>query len=337
MLSRTSLLSIVATSFSLVCSSKVQQAAQSSNAPEIANAFVIPKEPLQTISHRTVLPSSPSVASFGPLSNLSLVTFNRSELALNATAVGFKSSSADCDKGIGEGLNVQSCVQAYNSMTSYLAILARTRNKVTMGLPSQGIFDIPGFMRFLSTDGVCLIDLSLISDTADSTTTTELVMGATTLLRECVEGHDEPQGGRIYEFGEKRQIDMVLSHRGPDPLPTCQNPPPTGPPPQSCFSLFKSMPSEDFVQSFGQRGSNADVEVPRALHGADERCVLTLFTRGPMDWVSWVSVYLTAIEIDAICVRRGKRGFRSNLGRHGNIHITLTDSAQPGPALLSTF
>jgi hypothetical protein len=90
MLSRTSLLSIIATSFSLVCSSKVQQAAQSSNAPEIANAFAIAKELLQTTSHGTVLPPSPSVVSFGSLSNLLLVISNKSELALNVTAVGFK-------------------------------------------------------------------------------------------------------------------------------------------------------------------------------------------------------------------------------------------------------
>jgi hypothetical protein len=74
--------------------------------------------------------------------------------------------------------------------------------------------------------------------------------------------------------GGKRQIDMILSHRGTDPLPTCQNPPPTGPPPESCLSLFKSMPSEDVVQSFGQRGSNADVEVPRALRGGKSASLL---------------------------------------------------------------
>ena len=36
-------------------------------------------------------------------------------------------------------------------MISYLASLARTREKVTMGLPSEGIFDLPSFMRFLSS------------------------------------------------------------------------------------------------------------------------------------------------------------------------------------------
>ena len=41
-----------------------------------------------------------------------------------------------------------------------------------------------------------------MSDTADSTTTTELAMGATTLLHKCVQGHDEPQGGGIHEFGK---------------------------------------------------------------------------------------------------------------------------------------
>ncbi|KAL2055957.1 hypothetical protein ABVK25_003599 [Lepraria finkii] len=314
MLLRIPFLAIYATRVSLAASSLVQRAAQSSNIPEISNEFVIPSNSTQATSSGTALPSLPSVISSGSLSNLSLATSNTSELVLNGTAAGLKLPAVVCDEEKGEGLTVQSCIQAYNVMTSYLTRLSHTRTKVTIGTRSQGIFDIPDRIRFLSPQGICAIDVGLAYDQADSTTTIELASAATALLNQCVEGYAEPQGGEIVSLGEKRQIDMEFHFNPMITLPQCKNPPPTGPPAQSCLSLLQSMPLGRSEQSFGLRGSNADVELPRALHGADGRCTLTLNTRGPIDWVTWDDIYEAVVEIDAICVRQGIRGVRANLG-----------------------
>lgn len=152
MLLRIPFLAIYATRVSLAASSLVQRAAQSSNIPEISNEFVIPSNSTQATSSGTALPSLPSVISSGSLSNLSLATSNTSELVLNGTAARLKLPAVVCDEEKGEGLTFQSCIQAYNVMTSYLTRLSHTRTKVTIGTRSQGIFDIPDRIRFLSRE-----------------------------------------------------------------------------------------------------------------------------------------------------------------------------------------
>ena len=129
-----------------------QDTAQSSNPSEVSKAFTFPRESIHAAPSGTGLPVLPPIVEFGSLSNISTINSYTSNIAPNDTAAGLKPPAVVCDPEKGEGLSINSCRQAFSVMTSYLRTLGAARSKVTIGARSEGIWDIPDRVRFLSSE-----------------------------------------------------------------------------------------------------------------------------------------------------------------------------------------
>lgn len=70
---------------------------------------------------------------------------------------------------------------------------------------------------------------------------------------------------------------------------------------------------------------HVDVELPQAFAQPFERCVITVKTIGRPILAAWYMIYLAAIAVDAMCVRRGLVGVLNRLGSDGSLLVTIGD------------
>lgn len=75
--------------------------------------------------------------------------------------------------------------------------------------------------------------------------------------------------------GEDREIILGFEYGNPFVV-QCRDPPPTGPPLRSCSSLLEQLPASSIEQSFGPRGADVDVVLPRSFYGGNVACLINL-------------------------------------------------------------
>ncbi len=95
------------------------------------------------------------------------------------------------------------------------------------------------------------------------------------------------------------------------------------------------MPASDIEQTFGPRGADVDVILPRSFSSGnmtlmlgvrmaryctkypsteDGRCVLTFSTKEGSDRIQWVQMYYAATDLVSACVRQRKGGSLAGFG-----------------------
>ena len=138
MLSSLSISILILSVFSL---GLVQRQAQSSKIRILPATLNVPNPTASTLLSENTSPST-------SLSALPTSSFNVSS---NVTDV-LDTTQADlmCNRELGRGLTVQSCVQARSELKSWLD--GRPRYYITIGQPGYGVWDINDRIRFLSCE-----------------------------------------------------------------------------------------------------------------------------------------------------------------------------------------
>ena len=205
-------ISIVA--FSVASSGLVQRGAQISNIRILPASF---NQPSPTAS--TLLPANtPPSAS---LSALPTSSFNGSSKNINV--LNITEAELRCDRDRGQGLIVESCVQAQSQLNSWLNGIPR--DYITIGQPGYGVWDVNDRITFLScesiqkscgfeitdegeaADRVCAFDFWVTwGDDDHKVATSDLVHASNELMLHCVTPAGGPAAGSYGYIGNLRPL-----------------------------------------------------------------------------------------------------------------------------------
>ena len=127
--------------FSGASSSLVQRQAQISNTRILPATFNLPNPTASTLLPENTPPSA-------SLSVLPTLPFNVSSNVTNV--LNTTEAELLCDRDLGQGLTVQSCIRARSELQTWLA--RRPRYYITIGQPGYGVWDINDRITFLSCE-----------------------------------------------------------------------------------------------------------------------------------------------------------------------------------------
>ncbi len=207
-------LGIAIIAFSVASSGLVQRGAQISNIRILPASF---NQPSPTAS--TLLPEdTPPSASLSALPTSSFNVSSKNINDLNTTEAALR-----CDRPLGQGLTVESCVQAGSQLNTWLDGIPR--NYITIGQPGYGVWDVNDRITFLScefiqkscgfeitdegeaADRVCAFEFWVEWGDEDSQVPIyELVFASTELMLHCVTPVGGPAGGSYGSIGNLRPL-----------------------------------------------------------------------------------------------------------------------------------
>ena len=167
---------------------------------------------------------------------------------------------------------------------------------------------------------------------SDLETAKALSEAAEVIFESCVEGPVN-QGGVIGNLGVLKKLAIrIVSYR---PTVQCSNEPGgRGPPSASCRGLIDHMPATYNHQIFGPRhAEGVEVGLPKSFMEGEmsylsfveppeliiatavtQECVITADSVGNPTEATWYMIYLAAVAIDVMCVRRGLAGNATHIG-----------------------
>ncbi|KAK0509819.1 hypothetical protein JMJ35_008213 [Cladonia borealis] len=319
-------ISIIA--FSVASSGLVQRGAQISNIRIFPVSFNQPSPAASTLLPENTPPSA-------SLSALPTSSFNVSSKNINV----LNTTEADlrCDREGGQGLTVESCVQAQSQLKTWLN--GKPRYYITIGQPGYGVWDVNDRITFLSSDRVCAFDFWVTwGDEDHKVATSDLAHASNELMLHCVTPAGGPAAGSYGYIGFDENVEMEVRYQQRFSNLECSSAPPAGPSIASCFALRNSMPKAGDEQTFGRNGAEVDVVLPYTLVGGIVIPVPHYFSNptaddGADDSATWYEMYMAATEIEASCVRRGLRGMINGLGEDGNLLVMLSNPGRLSPGL----
>ena len=216
------LLGICIIIFSVASSGLVQRQAQISNIRILPASFNLPSSTASTLLSENTLPSA-------SLSVLPTSPFNVSSKASNV----LNTTEADltCEHELGQGLTVESCVQAQSQLRGWLNGVLRYY--ITIGQPGYGVWDINDRITFLSceftqklrgfwitdereaADRVCAFDFWVLPGGEDNRVATyDLLHASQEIMLHCVTPAGGPAGGSYDNIGNLRPPG-ITSHSKP--------------------------------------------------------------------------------------------------------------------------
>ncbi|KAL8749304.1 MAG: hypothetical protein Q9184_006863 [Pyrenodesmia sp. 2 TL-2023] len=172
---------------------------------------------------------------------------------------------------------------------------------------------LPQFIS--STDGRCQIEIGPGRQPREF----EIITGkrlrhlVIQVFRQCLVG--QGRTGTIYEKGRVRNFYVMLVQSDPSGIRCADRRP--DPAPSDCRAALESMPFDILPRRFreSQPQHPPDVQLPELFVGeprVKSTCMIIVDTTGD-DESFWRSIWVTAVIIDAMCVRRGLVGW-STLG-----------------------
>ncbi|KAG6991082.1 hypothetical protein G7Y79_00057g090640 [Physcia stellaris] len=184
----------------------------------------------------------------------------------------------------------------------------------------EDIFSLP--FRYLSDDGSCAIDLSLIDkEGVDVCNGLGIAHAARRLIDECIVDRTKggPNvGGVTSDFTPRGNLIVTLSHYTStvECIPPAANPPTV----ESCNDVLQAMPASTDVEVFTKHAVERTVHVPWFLVDkkfGSNRCKLNvnLYRSGAiMETTTWFNIWTAGVAINEICIKRGMLGTAYSLG-----------------------
>ena len=205
-------LSISIIFFSVTSSSLVQRQAQISNIRIHPATFKLPNPTASTVlPENTLPPASLSILPTSPFNVSSNVTN-----VLNTTE-----AHLECSYALGQGLTIDSCIQAQSELRTWLDGL--TRSYITIGQPNYGVWDVIDRIKFLScewtqklcgfwttderetADRICAFDFWVLLGGEDyQVTTYDLAHASNQLMLHCVTSPEGVAAGSYGNIGNLR-------------------------------------------------------------------------------------------------------------------------------------
>ena len=260
----------------------------------------------QTVNDLHSTQSLPRPSTYWPLENPTPILSHdvRSNSSNQST---LSASQISCNGTLyGRNLNYESCMQVYSLMSTTVV-------PKTYGQRGTGSYDAPLPFRYLSRDGLCVIDLSHSADIYfDTILPVELREAAGALIQICVSGNPN-QGGLITGLGVNQGLSMRLARYRPSV--TC-GPQGSGPPWITCRNLLDNMRADNQRQVFGPRElDNTTVALPWSGSSSEARCALELGPGDVSDSASWYQVWAAGNAVDYMCTHTGRGGIAVGIGK----------------------
>ena len=209
------LLGICVIIFSVASSSLLQREARISNIRLLPASFNLPSPTASTLLPANTLPST-------SLSVLPTSPFNASSNVINS--LNTNGPILRCDRELGRGLTVASCVEAQSQLKTWL--YGVSRSYITIGQPSYGVWDINEGIRFLSceftqkhcglritdergreaADRVCASDVFVLPGEEGRLKAYDLVHASNVLMLYCVTSTGGPAAGSYGKIGNLRPL-----------------------------------------------------------------------------------------------------------------------------------
>ncbi|KAL2049305.1 hypothetical protein ABVK25_010402 [Lepraria finkii] len=234
----------------------------------------------------------------------------------------------NCDsERFGSNLNRVSCYEAWRRIgtSTVLRNVVQRRKSLT----ADGYLP----MRYLSTDGLCAIDVvfrpGVLEDVVSSK---QISIAADTVLARCVTGRHVTIGGYTASVGFNKNIIVIVRQYTPNVK--CGKeyglPPPVG----SCPPVQLLLPVDGEVLRFGPTGigMNNQVITPKTISIPRNPCRILVDVAGPSDTTTWFDLWEALVAINVMCLGKNQAGISpnladggdlANLGNHGIISIAV--------------
>lgn len=241
-----------------------------------------------------------------------------------SSSVNFAAETPKCmGPRYGYDLERQSCLDAL------LSIAPDSTTRHTYGARTRGNFEVQLPYRFLSTDGLCAIDIEVVSGkSSDVSDWAEISEKAQQLVDRCVllvPNFRHTMGGSIRNVGSDGNLIIVLRSYVADV--TCRSYPPylDG---GRCSNLLGTIPVGRKGVEFSRTGISGEgrmiIPEGKTFTESQHVCTATVdLIDQEADSCSWTDLWAGAVAVDRMCVQNGKAGMSFGHGKKGQLTIEL--------------
>ena len=263
-------------------------------------------------------------------SNISVSALNYSLITTPNAEVGLPFGCSGAQYGW--NLDISSCLDA-------LAQLDRTSDKEQSWGPRRGAssdYDIAFPRTYWSTDLSCVvIPILAPGHTHALASIQQVAVGASILLRECVNKPPNHPGGLAMDISPDHALGVIVSGYAPRPV-HCFGRVGSDDIEPACQDMLNTMEASRRMTVFAAESSPRSpvVRLPKTISSLDRRCFVTIQTTGRSDLENWERIWEDASLATAKCIRRGQAGEVAGLGLDGRLVVTVSGrelgKAEPG-------
>ncbi|KAL9031612.1 MAG: hypothetical protein Q9196_000369 [Gyalolechia fulgens] len=209
-----------------------------------------------------------------------------------------------------------------SSCADALSQIPQTDENLRFQMRGFGQYDVPLPHRFISADGICILELVLKDEVKNEEASYhDLWSAARALLHDCV--LSSAVGGIATDIGKNSGLGIIMTSY--EPHVECKQhhiPPPN----EHCnhfLDHMKTSPLQKYFANAGDRqATDADIPLPIYMREAGFQCLGIVQTTGGEDQSSWYEIWEGVQAVIGMCIRFG------NWGRALKIGALVTPSAE---------